>query len=236
MFQYCCGMVRSLMLDTSESARGEGNPIMGPNDSAGDQRFPGNPNNLPTYPHPLPGQQPPQYSPPQQAPLPYPQQQQKRLQSEEGISCTIAAALLILMVSVVGIAIFIGVQKAKDVVQSNIAALAATENVTQFCVSYESQDYGSIYQMLSKTAQGRASQAQFVSHQTAVDASAGDVMICTMDSAHPAPSIGSDRKTATAWLQVARGENANRITGKIVLIYEDSVFKIDSADSSLQLL
>jgi hypothetical protein len=158
------------------------------------------------------------------------------LRGGEGVSCGVAAVLLILMVSVVGVAIFVGVQKAKDVVQSNIAALAATESVTQFCVSYESQDYVSIYQMLSNAAQGSTSQTQFVSHQTAVDASAGDVMTCTMDSAHPAPSISSDRKTATAWLQVARGENANRITGKIVLIYEDSVFKIDSADSSLQLL
>ncbi|HEU4785328.1 MAG TPA: hypothetical protein VFS83_18460 [Ktedonobacterales bacterium] len=200
---------------------------MGLIDSEGDQQFPGSPNNPPTHPRPLPEQQSPQYAPPQQ--------QQQRLRSGEGVSCGVAAVLLILMVSVVGGAIFIGVQKAKDVVQSNISALAATENVTQFCQYYESQDYGSIYQMLSKAAQGRASQTRFVSHQTAVDASAGDVMTCTMDPNHPLPSISSDRKTATAWLQVVRGENANRITGKIVLVYEDGAYKIDSADSSLKL-
>lgn len=49
------------------------------------------------------------------------------------------------------------------------------------------------------------------------------------------PTISGDGKTATAQLQVARGSNANLATGTMTLVYENSQWKIDSADSTLKL-
>lgn len=166
----------------------------------------------------------------------YPQQQQKSSRRGGVVGLSIVAVLLILICSGVGVAIYIGAQKAKDTVHSNISALAASAMVTRFCTYYESQDYGSIYQMLSKSSQGRTSQTQFATHQAAVDRSAGEVVRCVMASDHSLPSISNDGMTATARIQVARGENANLTTGTLILVYEDSDWRIDSADSSLKLL
>ncbi|MGE5334513.1 MAG: hypothetical protein ACM3N4_07425 [Nitrososphaerota archaeon] len=177
-------------------------------------------------------------------PLPYPSQspsyppQQPRKSSLRGrvVGGSIVAVLLILICSGVGVAIYIGAQKAKDAVHSNISALAASATVTRFCTYYESQDYGSIYQMLSKAAQERTSQAQFATHQAAVDRTTGEVVRCMMDSGHSLPSIGSDGMTSTARIQVTRGESAKLTAGTITLVYENSEWKIDSADSSLKLV
>ena len=83
---------------------------------------------------------------------------------------------------------------------------------------------------------GALVETQFTSHQMAVDASAGNVMSCTMDPDHSLPSLSSDGKIATAWIQVVRGDNAKPTTGTITLVYEDSAWTIDRADSSLTLL
>lgn len=197
------------------------------NDSGDNPRSPGNPNNSPSYAQPGSVHQP---SPPKH------RYTHSTGVSKNGYYAIIAAALLLLICAGAGVAIFIGAQKAKEAVQSNVAALAASAKVRLFCQNYELQTYGSAYQMLSKAAQGRTSQTQFASRQAAVDVSAGSVVTCTVDSDHSRPSISSDGKTATAWLQVVRGTNAQLTTGTLTLVYEDSEWKIDSADSSLKLL
>jgi uncharacterized protein HemX len=156
--------------------------------------------------------------------------------SNGGWYAIIAAALLLLICAGAGVAMYIGAQKAKDVATYNVAALSASAKARQFCQNYELQTYGPAYQMFSKAAQGRVSQTQFASRQAAVDASAGNVVTCTVDSDHSRPSVSSDGKTATIRLQVVRGPNAQLTTGTLTLVYEDSEWKVDSADSSLKLL
>ena len=205
---------------------------MSQNDPGSGASHQGNPNHLSTNPQ-QPAQQPGSV---RQSRLLSPQLPRKISERSEVIKWAIAATLLIIICIGASVALYIGVQKGKDIVHSNVAALAASAKVRAFCQYYELQDYGSAYQMLSKATQGRASQTQFTSHQMAVDASAGNVMGCTMDPDHSLLSVSSDGKTATAWLRVTRGENAKPMTGTITLVYEDSAWTIDRADSSLTLL
>lgn len=156
--------------------------------------------------------------------------------SKDGWYAIIAAALLLLICSGAALAMYIGAQKAKDVANYYVSAISASETAKQFCQNYELQTYGPAYQMFSKAAQGRVSQKQFASRQAAVDANAGNVVACTVDSDHSRPSVSSDGKTATIRLQVVRGPNAQLTTGTLTLVFEDSEWKIDSADSSLKLL
>ena len=190
----------------------------------------------PSYP-----QQPPPYQPApyNQAPPPqYPQQPQQPKKSNRGwiIGCSIAAVVLLLICGGVGVSFVIGAQKAADAVKSSGNAITAAAQVTLFCSDFETQDYGSAYQLLSAAAQGRQSQSQFATHQAALDTSDGMVATCTIDPNHALPSISSDGKTATAQIQVARGDNANLATGALQLVYEGGQWKVDTADSSLKLL
>lgn len=164
------------------------------------------------------------------------QPQQKDSERSEVIQWAIAAMLLILICVGAGVALYIGPQMAKDAIRSGAAAIGAASQVGHFCGAYRSQDYVSAYQLLSAAAQGRTSQTKYVSHQQALDESAGAVTTCTIDSNHKMPSISSDGNTATAQIQVARGANAKPTTGTLTLIYEHDTWKIDSADSSLTLL
>ncbi len=190
-------------------------------------------------------QQPPPYQPPvynQAAQPQYPQQQppqypQPPKKSNRGwiIGCSIAAVVVLLICGGVGVALYIGAQTASNALKNGGNAITAAAQVTLFCTDFETQDYGSAYQLLSSGEQGRQSQSQFTTHQAALDASDGDVATCTIDPNHALPSISSDSKTATAQMQVARGENANLATGSVTLVYENGQWKIDSADSSLKL-
>jgi hypothetical protein len=212
---------------------------------------PGYPQQPPPYPpQPGYGQQPPPYQPPiynqtppqQPYPQPYPQQpplypQQPVKKSNRGwiIGCSIAAAVVLLICGGVGIALYIGAQKAGDTLKSAGNQITAAAQVSLFCTDVESQDYGSAYQLLSSAKQSSASQEQFTTHAAALDTSDGDVTNCTIDPNHTLPTISGDGKTATAQLQVARGSNANLATGTMTLVYENSQWKIDSADSALKL-
>jgi hypothetical protein len=206
---------------------------------------------LPAYGQPpmQPGygqeQQPPPYQPPvynqaaqpqypQQQPPQYPQQPKK---SNRGwiIGCSIAAVVVLLICGGVGVALYIGAQTAGNAIKSTGQSALAAAQVGFFCTDIMSQDYGSAYQLLSSSAQGSQSQAQYATHAQALDASDGTVDTCTMDTNHPLPTLSGDGKTATAQVQVARGENANLTTGTIKLVYENDQWKIDSADSSLKL-
>lgn len=198
---------------------------MGQNNPGGHPSYPGNPNGPSTKPQ-KPGPQPDAMRQPQQ----------KSSERSEVIGWAIAATLLLLICIGASVALYIGVQKAKDVVHSNVAALAASAKARAFCQSYEARDYDTAYQILSKAAQGRTSLTQFTSHQMAVDTSMGNVMSCTMNSAHSPPILSSDGKAATAWIQVVRGANTKPITGTLTMVYEDNTWKIDSADSALTLL
>ena len=164
------------------------------------------------------------------------QPRQKGSERSEVLQWAIAATLLILICVGASVALYAGVQKAKDAVRSGAAAIGAASQVGHFCGAYRSQDYGSAYQLLSTAAQGRTSQTQYVSHQQALDASTGAVAICSIDPNHTLPSISSDGNTATAQIQVARGANAKPTTGTLTLVYEEDTWKVDRADSSLTLL
>lgn len=191
-------------------------------------------------------QQPPPYQPPaynqaaqpqypQQQPPQYPQQQQKSSKRGWIIGCSIAAVVVLLICGGIGVALYIGAQTASNAIKNGGNAITAAAQVTLFCTDFETQDYGSAYQLLSSGAQASQSQSNFTTHQAALDTSDGDVATCTIDPNHALPSISSDNKTATAQVQVARGDNSNLTTGSIKLVYEDNQWKIDSADSSLKL-
>lgn len=187
-----------------------------------------------TPPPPMPAGQPsyPQQPYPQQ---PYPQQPPKKSNKGWIIGCGIAAVLLLLICGGVGVALYVGAQRAGSAIQSTgQAALAATE-VSIFCTDFETQAYGSAYQILSTSAQGRISQSDFTTRAAALDTSDGTIATCTIDPNHALPSVSSDGKSATAQVQVARGSNSNLATGTITLVYEDNQWKVDSADSSLKL-
>jgi hypothetical protein len=129
-------------------------------------------------------QQPPPYQPPvynqaaqpqypQQQPPQYPQQQKKSSKRGWIIGCSIAAVVVLLICGGIGVALYIGAQTAGNALKSTgQAALAATQ-FELFCTDFETQDYGSAYQLLSSGAQGRESQAQFATHQAALDTSDG---------------------------------------------------------------
>jgi hypothetical protein len=234
---------------------------MSQNYPGGDPSYPGDPNNPQTFPQ-QPGQpqppaygqqpgygqeqQPPPYQPPvynqaaqpqypQQQPPQYPQQQPKKSNRGWIIGCSIAAVVVLLICGGIGVALYIGAQTASNAIKNGGNAITAAAQVTLFCTDFETQDYGSAYQLLSSGAQGRESQSQFTTHQAALDTSDGNVATCNIDPNHALPSISSDSKTATAQMQVARGENANLATGTVKLVYENNQWKIDSADSSLKL-
>ncbi len=238
---------------------------MSQNYPGGDPSYPGDPNNPPTFPQQpgqqpgygqppqqptQPGygqeQQPPPYQPPvynqaaqpqyaQQQQPQYPQQQPKKSRRGWIIGCSIAAVVLILICSGIGVAVYIGAQTAGNALKNSGNALTASTQVELFCTDFQTQDYGSAYQLLSSAAQGHESQSQFATHQAALDTSDGTVATCTIDPNHVLPSISSDGKTATAQVQVARGDNASLTTGTVKLVYESGQWKIDSADSSLKL-
>ena len=210
------------------------------------------PSQQPQYPPQPPQQaypqQPPPYQPqpsqyPQQPPVynqgqpQYPQQPPQN-RSNRGliIGCSIAAVIALLICGGIGIAAFIGAQKAGDALKSGANATLAATQVALFCTDYEQQDYGSAYQLLSSAKQGSVSQSQYADRAAALDSSDGEVTTCDMDSSHVLPDVSSDGKTATARVQVARGSNNNLATGTITLVYENNEWKIDSADSSLKLL
>ncbi len=230
---------------------------MSQNYPGGDPSYPGDPNTPPTFPQ-QPGQQPtqpgygqaqqpPPYQPPvynqaaqpqypqQQQPTQYPQQQPKKSRRGWVIGCSIAAVVLILICGGIGVAVYIGAQTAGNAIKNGGNAITAAAQVTLFCTDFATQDYGSAYQLLSSAAQGRESQSQFTTHQAALDTSDGNVATCNMDPNHALPGISSDGKSATAQVQVARGDNANLTTGTVKLVYESGQWKIDSADSSMKL-
>ncbi len=143
---------------------------------------------------------------------------------------------MLLICGGIGAVLYIGAQRAGTAISSAGNQLAAATQVGLFCTDFMSQDYGSAYQLLSTAEQGRVSQTTFATREAALDTSAGNVATCTLDSSHPLPTISSDGKSATAQVQVARGDNASLATGTVSLVYEDGAWKIDSADSSLKLL
>lgn len=213
--------------------------------------YPQQPPQQPQYPPQQPSypQQPPPYQPqpsqyPQQPPMynqgqpQYPQTQVPQKRSNRGwiIGCSVAAVVVLLICGGIGIAAFIGAQRAGDALKSGANATLAATQVALFCTDYQSQDYGSAYQLLSSAKQGSVSQTQFTTRAAALDTSDGEVTTCDMDSNHVLPDVSSDGKTATARVQVARGSNSNLAVGTITLVYENNEWKIDSADSSLKLL
>ena len=199
----------------------------------------------PPYQPPVYNQVPPPYGQPQypqypqypQQPPQYPQQQPPK-KSNKGwiIGCSIAAVVVLLACGGIFAAVVIAGRAAGAQLQSTGTQLTTVSQVTLFCTAFESQDYGSAYQLLSSAQQGRISQADFSTHAAALDTSDGEVTTCTIETNHPLPTISSDGKTATAQMQVARGSNANLATGTVKLVLEDGVWKIDSADASLKLL
>ncbi|MGE5334512.1 MAG: hypothetical protein ACM3N4_07420, partial [Nitrososphaerota archaeon] len=214
------------------------------------QQPPAYPQQPPAYPQQPPvynlGQQPPAY--PQQPPVynqgqqPYPQQpaylqQQPPKKSNKGwiIGCGIAAVVLLLVCGGVVVALYIGANRAATAVSSAANGAAASTQAALFCTDYMAQEYGSAYTLLSSAEQGRVSQSQFTTSAAALDTSDGQVATCDVDPNHPLASVSSDGKSATVKVQVARGDNANLVTGTITLVYENSEWKIDSADGSLKL-
>lgn len=237
---------------------------MNPNNPGGDPSYPGDPNNPPSFPQQPPqqpgypqqqtqyppqpgyGQQPPPYQPPiyNQAPPqqpyppqqpPYPQQPVKKSNRGWIIGCSIAAVVVLLICGGVGVALYIGGRAAGDKLQSAGNQITVTAQVTLFCTDVATQNYGSAYQLLSSAKQGSASQDQFTTHAAALDSSDGSVTTCDIDPSHTLSTVSSDGKSATVQLQVARGSNANLATGTMTLVYENSEWKVDSADSALKL-
>jgi hypothetical protein len=220
-----------------------GGPPPNPDDPTNPSAYPQQPEQPGQYPPPAYNQAPPpQYPQQPQQPL-YPQQpqyaqqapQQPKKSSKKGwiIGCSIAALVVLLACGGIGVALYIGAQKAADAVQSGASAVTAAAQVTLYCTDIEEQQYGSAYQLLSKSAQGSHTQQEYTTLMQSLDTNAGQVATCNMDPNHTLPSINGN--TATAQVQVARGDNANLATGSVKLVLEDNQWKIDSADSSLKL-
>ena len=98
----------------------------------------------------------------------------------------------------------------------------------------QTQQYGLAYQQLSSSAQSKQTQAQFVKAMQDRDAKDGAVVACAPVKADALPTV--DGSSATIQIQVARGDSNNVKTGTVTLVQESDDWKVDSADSSLDLL
>ncbi len=147
----------------------------------------------------------------------------------------IAILALLLLCGGVGAAVYIGVQKAGDALRTTVSAAQAAKQVGFFCTYVESQNYRMAYHLLSAVKQGNVSESDFATHAAALDKRDGWVVTCAIATDHPDPTISGDGKSATARIQVARSDNAKIVNGAMKLVFEDSAWKIDSADSSLTL-
>lgn len=191
-------------------------------------------------------QQPPPYQPPvynqaaqpqypQQQPPHYPQQPKK---SNRGwiIGCSIAAVVVLLICGGIGVALYIGAQKAADAITTTGQGTLAAGQVLIFCTDFESQDYNGVYQLLSSAEQGRVgTPEQFAQRAATLDVSAGMVSGCQPTGNPPIASVSSDGKSATIKVEVVRSNQTGTASGTIRLVLENGAWKIDSADSSLKL-
>lgn len=203
------------------------------------QQYPQQPGQYPppAYNQAPPPQYPqqPQYA--QQAPQ-YPQQPQPK-KSKKGwiIGCSIAALVVLLACGGIGVALYIGANKAADAVKSTGQAGLASGQVVLLCTAFESQDYTSAYQLLSTSEQGRVgTPSQFAQRADALDTSAGTVVGCQPTDSPPLASISSDGKSATLKIAVQRSDQTGTSSGTVRLVLENDTWKIDGADSALKLL
>lgn len=204
---------------------------MNPDNPADDPRHPENFINPPSNAQPGDVHQPP----------PVPSSPKSRFAPSTGIpndgrNVILALLALLLLCGGVGAAVYIGVQKAGDALGTTFSAAQAAKQVGFFCTYIETQNYSMAYHLLSTVKQGNVSESDFAAHATALDASDGWVVTCAIDSDHQQPTLSSDGKSATAWIQVARSDNAKIVKGAMQLVFEDGEWKIDSADASLKLL
>ena len=225
---------------------------MYPNQPGGPPPNPEDPTNPPSYSPQV--EQPGQYPPPayNQAPPPqYPQQPQYAQQapqypqqpqpkkSKKGwiIGCSIAALVVLLACGGIGVALYIGANKAADAVKSTGQASLASAQVVLLCTAFEAQDYNSAYQRLSTAEQGRVGTPdQFAQRADALDTSAGTVVGCQPTDSPPLASISSDGKSATLKIEVQRSDQTGTSSGTVRLVLENDTWKIDGADNALTLL
>ena len=154
----------------------------------------------------------------------------------DGRHILIAVLALVLLCGGVGAAVYSGVQKTGDAIITSLTEAQAARQVGFFCTYVVTQNYSMAYHLLSAAKQGNVSESDFATHAAALDESDGWAVTCAIAADHPHPTISDDGKSATAWIQVARGENAKIVSGAMKLVLEDSEWKIDSADAALKLL
>lgn len=212
---------------------------MNPNQPGGPPPNPEDPTNPPPYAPQV--EQPGQYPPPaynQAAPPPQYQPPQPK-KSKKGwiIGCSIAALVVLLACGGIGVALYIGANKAADAVKSTGQASLASAQVVLLCTAFEAQDYNSAYQLLSTAEQGRVGTPdQFAQRADAQDTSAGTVVGCQPTDSPPLASISSDGKSATLKIAVQRSDQTGTSSGTVRLVLENDTWKIDGADSALKLL
>ncbi len=204
--------------------------------------------NYPPQPYTPPPVTPPPYQPspvqqpgyPQQPQGGYPAQpyappMQPQKSSNRGllIGCGIALVVVLLICGGIGIAGYIGAQRAGDAVKNIGTAATAALVVTEFCGEMQTQEYGQAYQDLSSNVQSKQTQDQFVKAMQDKDTKDGAVQLCSPVSSDALPNISGS--TATIQIQVARGDANNVKTGTLTLVQQGNDWKVDSADSSLDL-
>ncbi|HEV8193046.1 MAG TPA: hypothetical protein VGP82_16405, partial [Ktedonobacterales bacterium] len=149
------------------------------------------------------------------------------------IGCGIALAAVLLICGTVSVVAYVGAQRAGDAVKNFGTAAQAGLIVTEFCSQMQSQSYGQAYQDLSSNVQSKQTQDQFVKAMQDRDIKDGAVQLCTEGRSDALPAVSGS--TATIQIQVARGDPNNVKTGTLTLVEEGSNWKVDSADSSLDL-
>jgi hypothetical protein len=149
------------------------------------------------------------------------------------IGCGIALVVVLLICGGIGVAAYIGSQRAGNALQNIGTAATASLVVDEFCSDMQSQSYGQAYQILSSGQQSKQSQDQFVTAMQAKDTKDGTIALCETSQSSALPSVSGS--SATIQIQVARGDPNNVKTGTLTLVEEGNNWKVDSANSSLDL-
>ncbi|HEY1389128.1 MAG TPA: hypothetical protein VGF38_11340 [Ktedonobacterales bacterium] len=189
---------------------------MGPNDHAGDSLDAGNATSPPSPFQPFVGYgQPP-----------------KNSKKSWIIGCSVAAAMVIFLCTLMSFALFRAVY---DPIGREVDARTTIENV---CLEVQRQEYALAYDHLSTAAKGRVGAVdQFARQLAALDSSEGIVTSCVIDlDTLRAAAAHSDGKRMDVYIGVLRGNNTSNDpnwTDKSVmltLVFENNAWKVDDAD------
>lgn len=208
-----------------------GTPSGAPGATQG-QPSPTAPYGYPQYPYPS-GSAPAQYPYPYPYPYAVPQPARKSNRAL-WITLSIAGAALLVVCVSCSVLFAVGLGRAANSFNQLLGPEIAAST---FCVDVQEQRYSAAYDQLSRNLQSQMTRDQFESAASARDQASGPVTDCTPDTNDQ--SVDTSGPPTLVHVTVTRTSGSGGTSlypGDLTLVREDSVWKIDAIDSSLELI